>query len=181
MWEQSVFDKLIIFLLTPLILAAAPVAVNDRRAAELRNKEAVLSFLKVKPSAEEAKRMQAVVKEARDAAKAKRYGPAVKAWSLAALIQPNAANLAALAETSLQSVGMAGDAAYAAQSRKAILPDVLKLYEVALVSEEAMPVLGAAKAQVVADHSCLKTYLEKNAADRSCRPLQWSGAIGIKI
>jgi hypothetical protein len=178
MWGQSVFARNVILFLTPLVLAAAPVAVNDRRAADLQNKEAVLAFLKVKPSAEDAKLMQAAVKDARDAAKAGRYGPAFKAWGLAALIQPNSANLASMAETYLREVGMPGDTAYAAERRKTALPAMLQLYDVALVSEKAMPVLGAARKQVIADHACLKAYLEKNVTDRSCRPLQWSGAIG---
>jgi hypothetical protein len=177
MWEQSVFVRKSILFLAPLVVAATPLAVKDRRAADLRNPQAVLAFLQVKPSAEEAKLMQAEVQAARNAAKAKRYDPAYKAWAHAALIQPNSANLASMAETSLRALGVSGDAAYAAERRNATLPDTLQLYEVALTSEKAVPVLGAAKAQVVADHACLKVYLEKKMTNRGCRPLLWSRAV----
>jgi hypothetical protein len=76
--------------------------------------------------------------------------PSFFARGAATLIQPNAANLAMVAESILREVGTGVDAAHAEKRRSPALPAALEFLSMALVSEQIKPVLGGTKKYVFA-------------------------------
>jgi hypothetical protein len=151
---------------------ASPLTIDD-----LKDGAKVSAAVQRKLSFADARQMQMFVAEATTATRQRRYGPAFKAWVAAALIQPNAANLAMASETMLREIGSGTGGVNAVKRRKAALPMILKLYGSALVSEKVAPMLGGVIAGLVADHDCLTDYVEKAIVTKTCRPLRWSGAV----
>ncbi len=159
------------------LMIAASASGTELQMSDLKNPEKISVALAHDLTYKEAMSHQAFVTEAIQAGQAKRYGPAYKAWGAASLIQPNAANLAMMAESMLREVGISTDPAHAEKRRSTALPASLQFFAMALASEQIKPVLGASKKHVIAQQACLKDYLEKSIASPNCEPLMWSGAV----
>jgi hypothetical protein len=160
-----------------VLITATSANSSELRISDLKNTEKVSTALTHRLSHKQALEHQAFVNEAIQAGQSKRYGPAYKAWGAATLIQPNAANLAMMAESLLREVGLSTDPAHAGKRRLTVLPEAFRFFTMALASEQIKPVLGQSKRLVVAQHACLKDYIEKNVASPDCEPLTWSGAL----
>ena len=159
------------------LLISASALGTELQMPDLKNPEKVSAALAHDLTYKQAMSHQAFVNEAIQAGQSKRYGPAYKAWGAAALIQPNGANFAMMAESMLREVGISTDLAHAEKRRLTILPAALQFFVMALGSDQIKPVLGKSKGNVIAHQACLKDYVEKSIAARSCEPLIWSGVV----
>lgn len=160
-----------------LLFSVVAAYTDQLQPVDLSNPQKVVAALGQDLTDEETRTLQAFVAEAHLASNAGRYGPAVKAWGTASLIQPNAENLAMLIEANLREIGLTADPERAKERRATAYPGMLKLYESALAAEHAKPVLGDAKPQIIAHHACLKAYVEEKTLSDKCEPLVWSGMI----
>jgi hypothetical protein len=159
------------------LLIAGGASGTELQMSDLKNLDKVSAALANDLTYKQAMSHQAFVNEAIQAGQSERYGPAYKAWGAATLIQPNAANLAMMAESMLREVGMSTDAAHAEKRRSTVLPASLQFFAMALASEQIKPVLGESKKYVIGQQACIKDYLEKSVASPSCEPLIWSGVV----
>lgn len=173
--EHSWFAKALWFAV--FLFGIVDAYAEQLQLSDLTNQEKVVAALEQRLTDEERQMLEAFVSEAQQATIEKRYGPAIKAWGAACLIQPDARNLANLAQAILLDIGLTKDHERAQERRSAAFPVALGLLEAALAAEPAQPSLGHKGRQVVVQRDCLKAYLDDGIVSQTCEPLIWSGLI----